>query len=240
MVRNAFWMGGAAALVLGLAAMTGWAQDISVKAAERAIETADPDTIDPNLIKGEKWTFDFQFERPEPIVVTEPSGKKQIYWYMVYTVTNKTGADRHFVPAFTLFADTGAVQRAGVHPTVYAAIKMTRKVKFLENAAQMVGKLLVGEDSARTGVAIFAPLDPKTTKFTLFVDGLSGEYIERPTPTDPPLAAKVEEPTPEGEKAKEKLIRLHKCMALTYTLPSENWMTTLDQPIFKDKKWTWR
>jgi len=50
----------------------------------------------------------------------------------------------------------------------------------------------------------------------------------------------VEEPTPEGEKAKEKLIRLRKCMALTYTLPSENWMTTLDQPIFQGKKWTWR
>jgi hypothetical protein len=233
-------MGGAMALVLGLAAVAGWAQDISVKAAEKAIDNADPDAVDPNLIKGEKWTFDLQFERPEPIVVTAPGGEKQIYWYVVYTVTNRTGADRNFVPVFTLFADTGAVARAGIYPTVYEAIKKTRKIKFLENAVQMIGKLLMGDDNARTGVAIFPPLDPKATRFTIFIEGLSGEYIERPGPAEPPVASKGEEPNPETVKEKDKLLRLRKCMAITYALPNENWMTTLDQPIFKDKKWTWR
>jgi hypothetical protein len=240
MARNGFWMCAGIVLVLGLGAATGWAQEASLKAAEKAVETADPDAIDPNLVKGEKWTVDFQFERPEPIVVTGPTGEKQIYWYVFYTVTNKTGQDRTFAPVFTLYSDTGAVTRAGIHPAVFDAIKKLRKPKFLENAVQMIGKLLMGEDNARTGVAIFAPLSFKTTKFTIFVEGLSGEYIERPAPAAPPSApiAKGEELKPTTDR--DNFIRLRKTLALTYTLPSENWMTTLDQPVFQCKKWTWR
>jgi len=238
MARNGFWMSAAIVLVLGVAAASGWAQDLSAKAAEKAIDNADPDAVDPNLIKGEKWNLDFQFDRPEPIVVTGPTGEKQIYWYVLYTVTNKTGQDRTFVPVFTLFADTGALSRAGIYPSVFDAVKKLRKPKFLENAVQMMGKLLVGEDNARTGVAIFPPLSFKTTKFTIFIEGLSGEFIERPNPVAPPQAAagKPEEVKPDADK----VIRLRKTLALTYTLPSENWMQNLDQPIFQGKKWTWR
>ena len=238
MVRYGFWMSAAVMLVAGLGAATGWAQDISAKAAEKAIDTADPDVVDPNLIKGEKYTLDFQFDRPEPIVVTGPTGEKQIYWYVFYTVTNRTGQDRLLVPVFTLFADTGAVSRAGIYPTVFDAIKKLRKPKFLENAVQMIGKVLVGEDNARTGVAIFAPLSFKTTKFTIFVEGLSGEFIERPGPAAQPQATPAK--LPEAKAEADKATRLRKTLALTYTLPSENWMTTLDQPVFKEKKWTWR
>jgi len=240
MTRKGFWMSAAAVLVLGLAAASGWAQDVSIKAAEKAIDNADPDAVDPNLIKGEKYTIDFQFDRPEPIVVTGPTGEKQIYWYVVYTVTNKTGQDRTFVPVFTLFADTGAVSRAGIYPTVYDAIKKLRKPKFLENAVQMMGKLLIGEDNARTGVAIFPPLSFKTTKFTIFVEGLSGEFIERPGPAAPlqPGSGKPEEVKP--DTGKDAVIRLRKTLTLKYTLPSENWMQSLDQPVFQSKKWTWR
>ena len=163
MARNGFWMSAGIMLVLGLGSATGWAQEASLKAAEKAVEAADPDAIDPNLVKGEKWTVDFQFERPEPIVVTGPTGEKQIYWYVLYTVTNKTGQERTFAPTFTLYSDTGAITRAGIYPTVFDAIKQLRKPKFLENAVKMIGKLLVGEDNARTGVAIVAPLSFKTT-----------------------------------------------------------------------------
>ena len=83
MMRNRFWMVAAVALALGLAAASGWAQDVSIKAAAKAIDNADPDAVDPNLVKGEKYTVDFQFDRPEPIVVTGPTGEKQIYWYVI-------------------------------------------------------------------------------------------------------------------------------------------------------------
>ena len=94
---------------------------------------------------------------------------------------------------------------------------------------KMVGKILPGEDNARTGVAIFAPLDRKTDRFTLFVEGLSGRYIERPNPA-------ADENTPEDEK----VVRLRKTLALEYKLPGDEWWLNLDQPIFISKKWTWR
>jgi hypothetical protein len=236
-------MCGVAGVLAALAAPAARAQDVTAKAAERAITAADPDAVDPNLIHGEKWTIDFQFERPEPIVVTGPTGQKEIYWYMVYTVTNNTGGDRFFAPAFTLYGDNGVLRRAGIYPNVYETIKKTRKVRFLENAVQMIGKLLVGADNARTGVAIFAPLPPETTKFTVFVEGLSGEFIERAEPAAPPEAPKAVEPQEAGAAAApeaDKTVRLRKTMALLFDLPPARWWLTLDQPVFKSKKWTWR
>jgi len=204
-------------------------QQTHSEAVRTAIENADPDAVDPNLIKGERWTLDFRFDHPEPIVVTTPGGEKEVYWYLVYTVTNRSAEDPPLVLAFTLYADTTAVQRAGIYPTVFEAIKKTRKIRFLENAVQMIGKILTGEDNARTGVAIFAPLDRKTDRFTLFVEGLSGEYIERPNPA-------ADENTPEDEK----VVRLRKTLALEYQLAGDQWWLNLDQPIFVSKKWTWR
>jgi len=202
------------------------------RAAETAIENADPDAVDPNLIRGERWTLDFRFDQPEPIVVTTPGGEKEVYWYLVYTVTNRSGEDHPLVPAFTLYSDTTTVQRAGIYPTVFEAIKKIRKIRFLENAVQMIGKILTGEDNARTGVAIFAPLDRKTDRFILFVEGLSGEFVERPD------RSKKVEP---GHLAEgDKLVRLRKTLALEYQLAGDQWWLNLDQPVFVSKKWTWR
>ena len=202
------------------------------RAAETAIENADPDAVDPNLIRGERWTLDFRFDQPEPIVVTTPGGEKEVYWYLVYTVTNLSGEDHPLIPTFTLYPDTTAVQRAGIYPTVFEAIKKTRKIRFLENAVQMIGKILTGEDNARTGAAIFAPIDRKTKRFTLFVEGLSGEYIERP--------ARAKEIEPGHLAEGDKLVRLRKTLALEYQLAGDQWWLNLDQPVFVSKKWTWR
>jgi len=233
MVRHDIFLFALAALGLGLGVSAAGAQDVESKAATRAIENADPDAVDPNLIKGEKWTLDFHFEQPEPIVVGDPAtGDRQVFWYVVYTATNRTGADRSFVPVFTLYADTGAIRRAGIYPTVFDAIKRTRKVRFLENAVQVIGKILVGDDNARTGVAIFPPLDRETARFTIFVEGLSGEYVERPAAAPAAKAA-------ETGKAAE-VVRLRKTLAIAYSLPGDRWWRNLDQPIFVSKKWTWR
>ena len=214
------------------------AQELEARAARLAIEKADPDAVDPNTIKGEKWTLDIQYETPQPIVALGPEGEKVIYWYVIYTITNLTGADRQYVPSFTLFANTGAIRKAGVYPAVYDAIKKARaaKYKFLENAVQMVAiqnaKILVGPDNARTGVAIFAPLDRETRKFTLFIEGLSGQYIEQPD------RSKKVEP---GHLAEgDKLVRLRKTLALYFDLPGDKWWLNLDKPLFLEKKWTWR
>ena len=239
MTRYGLWLFGIAMITTAAVAVAMWAvttasaQDAESAAAAKAVEKADPDAVDPNTIKGEHWTLDFTFERPEPIVViSAQTGEKEVYWYIIYTVTNNTGAERPLVPTFALYADTGAIRRAGIYPAVFDAVKRTRRVRFMENAVQMLGKILVGADNARTGVAIFSPLDRDTDKFTVFVEGLSGEFIERPD------RSKQVEP---GHLAEgEKLVRLRKTLALAYDLPGDKWWLNLDQPIFLSKKWTWR
>jgi hypothetical protein len=190
MPKHAWLFAAALALVVPAAPAAWAAEEVdAAKVAERAIDSANPDNVDPLLIKGEKWTFDFRFENPEPIVVDVPGSGKQLYWYLVYTVTNRTGAEHYFVPAFTLYASNTSLQRAGVYPTVFDAIRKQRKIRFLENAVQMIGKVLPGEDNARTGVAIFGPMPRETEDFTIFVEGLSGQYIEQPAAGTAPAPA---------------------------------------------------
>ena len=236
-----------------------WADEVSPKATAKALETGDPDNIDPNDIKGEKWTLDFQYEAPAPIVVATPGSEAEVYWYVVYTVTNNSGDDRMYVPAFTLFSDTASIRKAGVYPAVYEAIKKKRKVAFLESPVKLVDKIRVGPDSARTGVAIFAPLDRETDRFAIFVEGLSGQYLERRKvdatpaaaapaagaaalpPGPPPSTFDLGKPTAKDLAQQEKdVMRLRKTLVLEYKLPGDKWWINLDKPVFVGKRWTWR
>ena len=216
--------------VLGLIVAAAPAQDIDpAKVAAKAVERHDPDQVDPNTIKGEDWTFDITFEHPQAIVVNGPAGEKEVYWYVVYTVTNRAKEEKNYVPTFTLVSSAAKVRRAGIYPAVFDAIRKSRKIPFLENAVKMVGNVIPGEDNARTGVAIFAPLDRDTDRFIIFAEGLSGQYIERPKP-----GAAADAPED------EKVIRLRKALAIEYRLPGDKWWMNLDQPIFVSKTWTWR
>jgi len=223
---------GVAAVFAALAVVSPTAlaeDDPQAEAASKAIQTHDPDKVDPNTIRGEDWTFDFQFEHPHPIVVRTPGGEREVYWYLVYTVTNRAKEAKHFVPSFVLYTDKAVLRRAGIFPTVYEAIKASRKIRFLQNAVKMHGKIMPGEGGAQTGVAIFAPLPRDSDRFAVFCEGMSGRYIERPN-----LVAKDDTP------ADEKVVRLHKTLALTYRLPGDKWWLNLDQPVFISKSWTWR
>ena len=227
---NVWWWSLAAAGVMLFAAAVAWTEETARESvAEKALDAADPDQVNPIDIKGEKYTFDFRFDNLEPLVVTNPEGEKEVYWYLVYTITNTSEEEHNFVPVFSLYSDTASVRRAGLHPDVFDAVKNRRKIRFLENAVKMTGKVLPGEDNARTGVAIFAPLDRETDHFRIFVEGLSGEYIERPNPV-------ATDETPEDQK----VIRLRKTLVLEYKFPGDSWWLNVDQPIFVSKTWTWR
>ena len=276
MKSTLWWAGGMMVAVLALAAPVLWAEEaaappdpkVAEKAAERAIENNNPDLVDPNLIKGDKWTLDFQYEPPTAIVVKTPDGTKQVFWYVVYTVTNNSAEKHDFVPAFTLMSDTGVVRKAGIYPIAYEAIKMNRKIPFLENAMKMIGPIEPGVDNAKTGVAIFAPLDTRADRISIFVEGLSGQYIERPKLGAPGAAKPAEKPAaePADEKAAPKAakgeesvtggpgkptakeiaaqeaasIRLRKTLDLQYKIPSDDLWINLDKPVFAGKRWTWR
>jgi len=136
------------------------------------------------------WQLDFRYpELPQAIEVRVPGqSEPQLFWYLRYTVTNHTGEDQVFVPDFTLYTDTGQLIEAGkgVHWTVFEAIKSVHNDVFLRDTTEMAGKLLQGEDNAKTGVAIWPDFDPKAGGFDIFIGGLSGEaaQIALPKPVE--------------------------------------------------------
>jgi hypothetical protein len=215
---------------IALPATAARAQDVDTgKVIDRALENGNPDKVDPVTIKGEDWTYELKIDDPQPIVVTTPGAEKEVYWYVLYTVTNTSKTEHNYIPTFTMYSNTTTVERAGIYPAVFAAIVKHRRIQFLENSASMFGKVLPGPDNARTCVAIFKPMDRATTHFMIFVEGISGRFIERPNPAAKPDA-----------KPEEKNVTLRRTLALAYKIPGDRWWKNLDTAYLESKTWTWR
>ena len=113
------------------------------------------------------WELKFEFEHPRQILITLPGEKKpRLYWYMLYTVTNNTGRDVEFFPAFDLLTDTLELipDNVGVRSVVFDEIKKLQKRPLLERPEDVAGRLLQGEDNARESVAIWHDFDIEKTK----------------------------------------------------------------------------
>ncbi|MEM9789612.1 MAG: hypothetical protein AAF842_04310 [Planctomycetota bacterium] len=132
---------------------------------------ATPRTASPS------WTLDFDYQTPRAIAVEDLAGQTRWYWYLPYTVTNQTGADRLFVPNATVYTDAGQMIDANVDipPAVYRAIDAQLDNDLLEPPTQVVGEILQGPDYARESVIIWPHFNTDVDRFTLFVTGLSGE-----------------------------------------------------------------
>lgn len=135
------------------------------------------------------WELDIECQTPTPIRVQVPGDSQpSLFWFMRYTVTNRTGEDQIFAPSFVLYTDTGQSLRNGqdVPALVYDTIKKVYNAPLLRDTASITGKILQGEDNAKDGVAIWKDFDPKAGGFDIFVGGLSGETVEikLPAPTE--------------------------------------------------------
>jgi len=143
---------------------------------------------EPSMLS-DAWELDFQWRQPRIIEITDAGAKANgKYFYLPYTVTNETGQDRQFIPQFTLLTDDGQLLTAGrgVRPAVFEAIDRQLKNKFLETPAQVIGRLLQGEDYARDSVAIWPlPEGEDTDELRIFIGGLSGETVAVNDPLDP-------------------------------------------------------
>ena len=61
------------------------------------------------------------------------------------------------------------------HPGVFEAIAQRERNKPIQPALKLQGTILVGEDQAKYGVAIWEEPEAEMGSFTIFVTGLSGE-----------------------------------------------------------------
>ncbi|MFA6134922.1 MAG: hypothetical protein WC869_12980 [Phycisphaerae bacterium] len=169
-----------------------------------------------------QWQLSAKFEPVLPIQVQlAGENRPRTFWYLRYTITNRTGDDRLFVPEFILYTDTGQILRAGrqVPSAVFTAIKRMYNDPLLLDAAEMTGKMLQGEDNAKEGVAIWPDFDPSAGSFDVFVSGLSGETKE----VNLPLPIHVTETNAAGKSVdvvKTKII-LSRTLQQHYQIPGE-------------------
>lgn len=166
------------------------------------------------------WVVRSRIQAPQSIRVKLPGQREaQTFWYVLYTVTNKTGATRVFVPDFTLYADSGQILGAAdvVSPSVFEAIQNRHNNPLLKVRSDITGDLLEGEDNAKDGVAIFRDVDPTARRLDLFVGGLTGESAE----VKLPVKVMLDQPDLEGRTTKvlTQTIVLHKALQLRYRLP---------------------
>ncbi|MBI1372805.1 MAG: hypothetical protein GC159_08600 [Phycisphaera sp.] len=143
-------------------------------------QTASAGYPEPEIVTT-AWELDFSFQKPDIIAVRMPGeDRTQLFWYMVYTVSNKTGEDQMFIPNIWMLTDGGDLMQANqnVPPVVFREIKAETKNVLLESPAKVVGRLLQGPDNARDSVAIWPVPDHDVNFANVFIGGLSGETHE--------------------------------------------------------------
>ena len=190
----------------------------------------------------------------EPTPPTRIEVGTQTYWYMLYTVTNNAGEDVDFHPeivrlneietelpaeharaqpqnAARIIVDPAIV---GLQSAVFRAIQERHKKThpFLATPVNAIGKLLQGRDNARTSVAVFRDLDPRVSKFTIYVSGLSGERITKPNPTY--------DPRRESDDKNPKIFVLRKTLAIPYTVPGDLKTRRIAKPKLGRMNWVMR
>ncbi len=187
------------------------------------------------------WQLEIHLETPKAFEVTlRGQAIRQRFWFLLFTITNRTGDDRIFVPEFVLYTDTGQIIRSeqGVSKAVFRAIKKEYNDPLLTDMDGLTGKLLQGEDNAKSGVAIWRDFDAQAGAFDLLLGGLSGETAE----IQLPKPIEVVETDTDGKETvvlKSKAI-LSKTYQLSYSVPGEAAARLRVRVKLKKKQWVMR
>ena len=178
--------------------------DAAAKDAAPADAAGDSGAAGPELKPSDFWILGFKPQRIGMIQPTEGIHHGETYWYLVYTIENKTGQDRSAYISVTARSNKGKSYAAIYLPDLETMIE--RKVgKPLWGKADVYASITGGgKDAADAGdgekkdraslnysnfkakevrdcVAVFNQLDPNASKITITVDGLSNDLhlVER-------------------------------------------------------------
>jgi len=190
---------------------------------------------EPAIVPGpDIWMLNTAFTHPQQIVLQSGAGGKPIrFWYIILTLTNKTGSDVDFYPTCDLMTDTFRITPAGkgVPTVVFAQIKKRHQNQypFLEPLEKTSNKVLQGEDNTKDIAVIWQDFDAKARSIKIFISGLSNEtaVINHP----------VEKDKETGEPIK---VYLRKTLELNYALKSDAAMRSDAGIDYKDKRWIMR
>lgn len=191
----------------------------------------------PELPSAQTWRLDVEFHDLQRLDVRLPGdAEESTYWYLLYRVTNRTGADVDFYPSVRLVTDTLQVVEAGadVHPQVYDLIaeRHRQEYPFLAPPAKVTGRLLQGVENSRATVAVFRRFDPEAAGFTVFATGFSGELHRVPNPA-------FDADKPESEENVRAFL-LRRTLAIVYDLPGDRATRQYAKPVRRTREWVMR
>jgi hypothetical protein len=175
------------------------------------------------------WELGFKFLDPQRIEVQLPGAQRpEVFWYMVYTVTNTSPRSQRFFPLFQIVTEDLRVHDTdmGIDPLVFDAIRERNRIthKYLVDPTKAIGALLSGDDYSRESVVIWRQIDLTLCGFSVYVAGLSGEMRFIPNPAHDPQKPETRKTTGPDGKATEvtvnpKNFTLRKTLQIRYTLP---------------------
>jgi hypothetical protein len=119
------------------------------------------------------WMLDIEFDRPQQVRMQALFEAEQAYWYMTYTVTNNTGADRDLLLKIWLVVNGDSEKRSypdRLMPLLQKQVESTVGAK-LNNRIEMIGKIKSGE--TRKGIALFGAIGFDIKTADIYIDGLS-------------------------------------------------------------------
>jgi len=190
----------------------------------------------PGLIP-QSWELEFTFHDPQRIVVQHAdSTEGTTYWYLLYSVTNRTDRDVDFHPTFELVTNSMQKSIGGeeISTTVFEAIRVRHHgdYPFLIQPSRVSGKLLQGEDNTISSVAIFRQFDPGANQFVVYVAGLSGEVTRVSNPSFDPGQPESDDNPP--------FFFLRKTLAVRYVLPGDVQSRKVTKPTRVGRDWVMR
>lgn len=214
-----------------------------------------------------KWELTFKPDQLQKITASDRSGQSKTYWYLIYRVVNNTGEDVDFLPVIERVSDITTELPAdkaeqspdkasklivdpaitGIDPNVFKAIKQrhARTYPLLVSPVEVIGRIRQGIDNSRESVAVFKDLDPRVSKFTIYVGGLSGERQTLPNPSyrKPAKAPEGEVAAPAAPTPDEKnspVFIIQKTLALPYALPGDGSTRRYATPALGRPEWVMR
>jgi hypothetical protein len=162
------------------------------------------------------WEFKFEFLDPRRIEVQVPGRPgPEVFWYMVYTVTNPGPRTHRFFPTLQIVTEDLQVINTdtGIDPIVFNTIRELHHIthKYMVSPTQAIGELKAGDDNSIESVAIWRDFNLTANTYKVYIAGLSGEtrLIRNPS-FDPSKPPSEENP---------KFFTLRKTLEIDYTLP---------------------
>jgi len=128
-----------------------------------------------------RWEFSVEPGDLRVISLNIPDRGRRAFYYWTYKVTNNTGEDRPFNPAFELYTEDSTkstILRSGRNVPRAATEQILKKIDnslLMDEIEVQTGKLLQGREHAREGLVVWPVESFKSDEVVIYAEGFSGE-----------------------------------------------------------------